>query len=363
MHEHLFDRLMRLVGRRADDPDLRAFHDEEGLAPPPVAFPTLGAEEQIANKGRGYRLVYRSHLRRAAMWPPRLEQGKLVPYLAQVEIRRGSDALPPGIPPDLDEAAARAMELFRREAMMAVTVGLIQRDERTLEAQFSRQNGRLLAMRLLIDELDPSDPRVPRLSREEEAALEREARVSAAGWDPTPQELRCTRSFPARSGPVTAADLPPSLADLRALTDAGQLPGVDLLIHAQRKLGEVTGWTNNPDAEPEFFAFGADGRGSVIALWLVHDAPLEQQPVVFLGSEGDGDVHPLSSDLSGFLELLAAGIDLASRTEGTPVAGVSEILDRHFPGRSPRTGDEIFDDAQQFKDIDHRMMRQLNRHV
>ena len=354
---------MHLIGRRADDPEVRAFHDEEGLAPPPAAFPALFADETVTNKKRGYQLFYRGHLRRAETWPPRLDQGRLVPYLAHVDLRKGSDAaLAPGLPAELDEAAARAMAVLRRETILLGVYRLLERGERKLEGGFSKSTGRLSFLRLSIDELEVGDPRLQPLSRDQQTALEREARVSAAGWDPTPPELRCVRSFPERSGPAAVEPLPPILAELRALTDDGQVGDLDFRLYDQRRLGELTGWTNNPESETEFFAFGCDGRGSVFALWLVHDAPLEHQPVVFLGSEGDGDVHPISSDVPGLLELIAAGIDPASRTEAQPVPGAREIVQRHFPGRPPRTGDQILEEAHEFRDIDHRMMVQLNRH-
>jgi hypothetical protein len=66
-------------------------------------------------------------------------------------------------------------------------------------------------------------------------------------------------------------------------------------------------WTGNPDLDgAEFRVFGQDGTGGVAAFWLVRDGePLTQQPVVFLGSEGETAV--VARNLDSYLWLLAGG--------------------------------------------------------
>src|SRR5689334_7330176 len=66
-------------------------------------------------------------------------------------------------------------------------------------------------------------------------------------------------------------------------------------------------WTGNPAADgSRFRVFGQDGTGGMAAFWLVRDGePVERQPVVFLGSEGETQV--VAADLDSYLWLLADG--------------------------------------------------------
>ena len=67
-------------------------------------------------------------------------------------------------------------------------------------------------------------------------------------------------------------------------------------------------WTGNKEVDgAEFRVFGQDGTGGYAAFWLV--APTEgilEQPIVFLGSEGQTGV--VASDFAHYLWLLAGGI-------------------------------------------------------
>lgn len=67
------------------------------------------------------------------------------------------------------------------------------------------------------------------------------------------------------------------------------------------------GWTGNPDADADDFrVFGQTADGGYAAFWLVReDAPLAEQPIVFLGSEGETGV--VACDLPSFLWLVADG--------------------------------------------------------
>ncbi|OKI41691.1 hypothetical protein A6A27_39160 [Micromonospora sp. CB01531] len=66
-------------------------------------------------------------------------------------------------------------------------------------------------------------------------------------------------------------------------------------------------WTGNPEFDGgEFRVFGQDGTGGIAAFWLVRPGePVERQPVVFLGSEGETAV--VAQDLPAYLWLLADG--------------------------------------------------------
>lgn len=67
------------------------------------------------------------------------------------------------------------------------------------------------------------------------------------------------------------------------------------------------GWTANPEADSDQFrVFGQTADGGYAAFWLVReDAPLAEQPIVFLGSDGETGV--VSCDLASFLWLVADG--------------------------------------------------------
>ncbi|MCW3817820.1 SMI1/KNR4 family protein [Micromonospora sp. DR5-3] len=66
-------------------------------------------------------------------------------------------------------------------------------------------------------------------------------------------------------------------------------------------------WTGNPELDgSDFRVFGQDGTGGIAAFWLVRPGePVERQPVVFLGSEGETAV--VAQDLATYLWLLADG--------------------------------------------------------
>ncbi|HWS36911.1 MAG TPA: SMI1/KNR4 family protein [Actinoplanes sp.] len=67
-------------------------------------------------------------------------------------------------------------------------------------------------------------------------------------------------------------------------------------------------WTGDEEAgEPPLRFFGKDGSGGRATIWLCDpNAPLEAQPVVFLGSEGELAV--LAQNLGDYLWLLANGV-------------------------------------------------------
>ncbi|WP_329553513.1 SMI1/KNR4 family protein [Streptomyces sp. NBC_00696] len=66
-------------------------------------------------------------------------------------------------------------------------------------------------------------------------------------------------------------------------------------------------WTGNGEVDgDDFRVFGQDGTGGYAAFWLVRvGRPLVEQPVVFLGSEGE--IGVVARDLDAFLWLLADG--------------------------------------------------------
>ncbi|WP_024761784.1 hypothetical protein [Streptomyces exfoliatus] len=66
-------------------------------------------------------------------------------------------------------------------------------------------------------------------------------------------------------------------------------------------------WTGNNELNgDDFRVFGQDGTGGNVAFWLIRQGQgLVEQPVVFLGSEGETGV--VARDLGAFLWLLADG--------------------------------------------------------
>lgn len=79
-------------------------------------------------------------------------------------------------------------------------------------------------------------------------------------------------------------------------------------------------WTGNPDADgTQFRVFGQDGTGGLAAFWMVRPGvAIEEQPVVFLGSEGAAGV--VAPDLAGYLWLLAEGVGPMEAVEHSGLA-------------------------------------------
>jgi hypothetical protein len=104
-------------------------------------------------------------------------------------------------------------------------------------------------------------------------------------------------------------------------------------------------WTGNEEADgSEFRFFGTTGAGDYTGFWLVRPgAPITEQPVVYLGSEGQRGV--LARDLGDLLWLFADGFgpDEAFTDpdeERPPNEAFQAIAERHAPGRR-RSATEI----------------------
>ncbi|MGW6255938.1 SMI1/KNR4 family protein [Streptomyces sp. NPDC055085] len=97
-------------------------------------------------------------------------------------------------------------------------------------------------------------------------------------------------------------------------------------------------WTGNGELDgDEFRVFGQDGTGGNVAFWLIRPGrPLVEQPIVFLGSEGETGV--IARNLAAFLWLLADGF------------GPWEASTTHDPepGWAPRPNRELAAIAAQF---------------
>ncbi|MET7289812.1 SMI1/KNR4 family protein [Streptomyces sp. NPDC005573] len=142
----------------------------------------------------------------------------------------------------------------------------------------------------------------------------------------------------------TAEDLrfPPALAAALAVPfDYDDGDGVDFeafpaFLSAEDTTDWFRAWTGNAELTgDDFRVFGQDGSGGYAAVWTARPhRPLAEQPVVFLGSEGETGV--IASDLAGFLWLLAAGL------------GPREAATTDDPGWSPRPDHALTEVAERF---------------
>jgi hypothetical protein len=356
----LFERLLALCGKRCDDPALIAFHAEEGLEPPPT---TLGCyvPAKVRHSGHGYELHYIAALKRPETWPPKLGPKGFLTYLQRVRLREAfAPHLPAPFELELDPARAQALAIRSgpsRETHIHTVYRLYEQGERSLEVRFGPLSAtKPMYTALTIDELDADDPRLEKISRDELGALDRRAERFAA---PPPKSAR---KFPDRQGPLQSAPFPPQLTEARQVLHDWESTGagaIDFLIYEARSTHFMAPLPKADEHEAEFYAFGADGTGSTVAFWLVHDAPLAEQPVVFIGSEGD-DNRPVAQNLPELLALLAAGIGpreaALPEDEALPVPGMNDVLNKYYPGYLLRSPKQIVDDAMaQYGDFAERM--------
>ena len=109
-------------------------------------------------------------------------------------------------------------------------------------------------------------------------------------------------------------------------------------------------WTGNHELDGDAYrVFGQDGTGGLAALWCVRPGrPLAEQPVVFLGSEGERGV--VAGNLSDFLWVLADGLGPMEviqyeQREARPNPTLAALAERH--ATTPRrTAGEIVAEAQ-----------------
>jgi len=158
---------------------------------------------------------------------------------------------------------------------------------------------------------------------------------------------------------TTGADrrFPRALADVaRVEFDYDEGEGVDFEPYdAFDSVEETTDWlrhwTGNHELDGDAYrVFGQDGTGGLAALWCVRPGrALAEQPVVFLGSEGERGV--VAANLSDFLWVLADGlgpmevVEYGRPYEARPNAALAELAERHAT-TARRAAGEIITDAQ-----------------
>ncbi|MET8176020.1 SMI1/KNR4 family protein [Streptomyces clavifer] len=109
-------------------------------------------------------------------------------------------------------------------------------------------------------------------------------------------------------------------------------------------------WTGDHELDGDVYrVFGQDGTGGLAALWLARPGrPLADQPVVFMGSEGENGV--VAGNLSDFLWVLADGLGpcevvVLQDDTSNPDAALTELAERH--ATTPRRpAAEIIAEAQ-----------------
>ncbi|MEV7410876.1 SMI1/KNR4 family protein [Streptomyces althioticus] len=144
--------------------------------------------------------------------------------------------------------------------------------------------------------------------------------------------------------------LPPALAELaRTPIDYADGKGIDFepyeeFCSAEETTAWTREWTGDPEADGAALRiFGQDGSGGLAALWRARPGrSLTDQPVVFLGSEGQCGV--VAGNLSDFLWLLADGIGpweavVLDDDTPNPAGGLRDLAAHHAatPRREPRT--------------------------
>ncbi|MER8091858.1 SMI1/KNR4 family protein [Streptomyces goshikiensis] len=122
-------------------------------------------------------------------------------------------------------------------------------------------------------------------------------------------------------------------------------------------------WTGNSELDgDDFRVFGQDGTGGYAAFWLIRPSqPLTEQPIVFLGSEGETGV--VARDLGDFLWLLAGGFgpwEAATSYEPDwtprPHQGLTAIAEQFTPHQRRSATAVIELAAQEFPDFDDVIM-------
>jgi hypothetical protein len=124
----------------------------------------------------------------------------------------------------------------------------------------------------------------------------------------------------------------------------------DAFDSAEETTDWLRNWTGNREVDGDAYRiFGQDGTGGLAALWCVRPGrPLTEQPVVFLGSEGERGV--VAGTLSDFLWLLADGLGPLEivefgRRDARPNPELTKLAERH--ATSPhRPAKEIIAEAQ-----------------
>ncbi|MBO2447082.1 SMI1/KNR4 family protein [Actinomadura barringtoniae] len=144
--------------------------------------------------------------------------------------------------------------------------------------------------------------------------------------------------------------LPAALAEVAAVgfeweydEDTDESRGCDFELYGGLEAAERTAWwfrlwTGNQEVDgSEFRFFGSTGAGDYVGFWLVRPgAPLVEQPIIYLGSEGERGV--VARDLGDLLWVFADGFGPqealdAPEAEAEPNDAFTIIAERYAPGK------------------------------
>ena len=106
-------------------------------------------------------------------------------------------------------------------------------------------------------------------------------------------------------------------------------------------------WARNPSVDQQMLTFAMDGAGGQFTLWRQPNRELLDNPVVQLGD--DGELHVLANDFASFAALVAAGVDLFSRSTDalTPRPQLQEFVQKTWADRAFGDATAILTDAKQ----------------
>ncbi|MEU5366439.1 SMI1/KNR4 family protein [Streptomyces sp. NPDC005925] len=133
---------------------------------------------------------------------------------------------------------------------------------------------------------------------------------------------------------------PPALADVARTEfpyddgDGIDFEPYDAFVTAEETTDWLRHWTRNHELDGEAYRlFGQDGTGGLAAVWFGRPGrPLADQPVVFMGSEGENGV--VAGNLSDFLWVLADGCGpfeavVFEDDRSRPHAALTALAERH----------------------------------
>jgi hypothetical protein len=149
-----------------------------------------------------------------------------------------------------------------------------------------------------------------------------------------------------------AGAFPEILKGFEEIINSGHGGEIDLEVYQSfNEQYKPSHWTRNPKTDDELWSFASDGTGGQLAVWQhIPGLPVEERPVVFLGSEGE--VSPLASDLASFFNLIAHGKDpyqVATDTHSDTQPANPEMLEwvaEQWPNRKFPAPKKIIADAK-----------------